>query len=279
MIKIDTHQHFWVYDPDRYSWIDSSMQVLKRDFLPEHLHPLLSENGIDGAVVVQAAHAEYETEFFFKLAEENKFIKGIVGWVDLTAENVEERLAFYSENKIFKGIRHILQDEPEDFIIRPDFLAGINKLSKFGLVYDIVVREHQLPAAVDLVRKFPDQKFVLDHIGKPQISTGIDPAWRSNIRDLSGLPNVSCKLSGMVSETNNFQWEKKDFLPFIHEVVEAFGIDRVMFGSNWPVCLLAAEYEEVTEIIEDYIAAFSVNEQAKILGSNAISFYDLKVGN
>jgi L-fuconolactonase len=276
MIKIDTHQHFWVYDPDRYSWIDSSMQVLKRDFLPEHLHPLLSENGIDGTVVVQAAHTESETEFFFKLAEENKFIKGIVGWVDLTAENAQERLEFYSENKIFKGIRHILQDEPEDFIIRPDFLSGLSRLSKLGLAYDIVVREHQLPAAVDLVRQFPDQKFVLDHIGKPQISTGIDPAWRSNIRELSALPNVNCKLSGMVSETKNFQWEKIDFPPFMDEVVDAFGIDRVMFGSNWPVCLFAAEYREVVEIIEDYLAAFSLNEQAKMLGGNAVNFYKLK---
>lgn len=279
MIKIDTHQHFWVYDPDHYPWIDSSMQVLKRDFLPEHLDPLLNENGIDGAVVVQAAHTEYETDFFFKLEEENKFIKGVVGWVDLTAENVEERLEFYSENKIFKGIRHILQDEPEEFIIRPDFLSGLSRLSKFGLAYDIVVRQHQLPAAVDLVRQFPNQKFVLDHIGKPQISSGIDPTWRSNIRDLSGLPNVSCKLSGMVSETKNFQWEKKEFPPFLDEVVDAFGIDRVMFGSNWPVCLLAAEYSEVLEIIEDYLITFSLNEQAKILGSNAISFYNLEVKN
>ena len=279
MIKIDAHQHFWRFDPDHYSWIDNSMQVIRRNFLPEHLSPILMENGIDGTVAVQAVHSEYETEFLFKLASEYDFIKGVVGWVDLTSKKVEERLAFYSENKSLKGIHHISQDEPEGFFLRPEFLFGISKLSQFGLAYDIVIYEHQLPSAIKLVRQFPYQQFVLDHMGKPQISGSINPKWKSNIRELSGLPNVNCKLSGMVTETKNFQWEKEDFLPVLDEVFDAFGIDRVMFGSDWPVCLLATDYKYVLEIIEDYIATFSINEQAKILGGNTIDFYDLKVKN
>jgi len=251
------------------------MQVLQKNFLPEHLGPLLIENGIDGTVAVQAAHFESETEFLFKLADENEFIKGVVGWVDLTAVNVEERLEYYSQNKILKGIRHIIQDEPEEFIIRSDFLSGISKLSKFGLTYDVVVREQQLPAAVNLVRQFPNQKFVLDHIGKPQLSGSINTNWISDIRELSVLPNVCCKLSGMVTETKNFKWNKEDFLPVLDLVVNAFGTDRVMFGSDWPICLLAAEYKEVLKIIEEYIATFSINEQVKILGGNTVAFYNL----
>ena len=275
MLKIDSHQHYWLYDSDRFPWIDSSMKVLESYFLTHNLNPMLIENKIDGTVAVQAHHSETETEFLIGLAEDYKFIKGVVGWVDLTADNVVERLEFYSQNKLLKGIRHILQDEPEDFISRPDFVNGLGKLSKFNLTFDLVIHKHQLPAAFDLVSTFPDQKFVLDHIGKPRISDGIDLEWKSNMQDLSRLPNIYCKISGMVTEAKNFEWEKKDFLPFIEEVINAFGIERVMFGSDWPVCLLAAEYKEVVEIVEDYIFAFTISEQEKIMSGNAIVFYEL----
>ncbi len=278
MIKIDAHQHFWQFDPIRDAWIDDSMQVIQRDFLPEDLRPILTENGVDGCVSVQADQSETETVFLLKLAAENTFIKGVVGWVDLVADNVSEKLAHYAENQLFKGVRHIAQAEPDDFLLRADVQKGIGQLSDYGLTYDILVYAHQLPAAIELVRLFPDQPFVLDHMAKPKISEGISEEWRTNIKKLAGFPNVCCKLSGMVTETTNFQWNKSEFAPFLDVVVSAFGADRVLYGSDWPVCLVAATYQEQMAIVEDYVTTLSENEQAKIMGGNAMEFYGLNVG-
>jgi len=275
MIKIDAHQHFWQFDPIRDDWIEESMQVIRKDFLPEDLKPILDKNGISACVAVQADQSEIETEFLLNLATENTFIKGVVGWVDLLDKRVGERLAYYSENNLFKGVRHIAQGEADDFLLRSDFQAGIRQLAQYGLTYDILVYAHQLTAATSLIQQFPNQRFVLDHIAKPQISEGIKEQWIVDIRALAQYPNVSCKLSGMVTETGDFQWVQKEFLPFLEQVVYAFGIDRVMYGSDWPVCLLAASYEQQLAIVENYIATFSTTEQAKIMGGNAINFYNL----
>ncbi|WP_019668275.1 amidohydrolase family protein [Eudoraea adriatica] len=273
---IDSHQHFWKYDPVRYSWIDDSMKILRQDFLPSDLGPILKNNGVDGCVAVQADQSERETEFLLELAGENEFIKGVVGWVDLKTEGVSKRLAHYSQNEKLKGVRHIVQEEPDpEFMLRKDFQNGIRHLAEFGLTYDILVYPNQLAAAVLLSRAFPEQKFVLDHIAKPLISEGLDDQWVNNIKELALNPNVSCKVSGMVTETTNFQWRQEDFYPFIDVVLDAFGWRRIMYGSDWPVCLLGGNYKEVITIVTDYISKLPDNERAGIMGLNAINFYSL----
>ena len=275
-MKIDAHQHFWQFDPVRDAWIDDTMSVIRKDFLPKDLQPLLSENNIDGCVAVQADQSETETEFLLALAAKNDFIKGVVGWVDLRKENVEERLAHYAKNPLFKGVRHIAQGEADDFLLRKDVQRGIGFLGQFGLTYDILVFARQLPAAIELVKAFPKQKFVLDHLAKPQISKGLDREWQTNVAALAEYPNVFCKLSGMVTETDDFKWKKSDFTPYLDVIFKSFGTDRVMYGSDWPVCLLAADYAAQLNILQEYIANFSESEQSKIMGRNATSFYNLK---
>ncbi len=274
---IDSHHHLWQYNPIRDTWIDESMKILKKDFLPADLEPILKENKIDASVVVQADQSESETQYLLNCAQDNDFIKGVVGWVDLMAYNVEQRLEHFADNKWFKGIRHIVQDEPEDdFMLRSDFQNGISYLSKLGLTYDILIYPRQLPAAVELARKFPKQNFVMDHIGKPIISKSIDPFWRKEIKNLAQFPNVYCKLSGMITETKNSHWEMEDFVPFLDEIIQAFGTDRVIFGSDWPVCLLAGDYNEVLAIVRHYISEFSDTEKQNIMGLNALKFYALE---
>lgn len=276
MKKIDAHQHFWQFDPVRDAWIDDTMKVIRRDFLPEDLQPILASNDIDGCIAVQADQSETETAFLLNLAAENPIIKGVVGWVDLVADNLKDRLAHFSKNTFFKGVRHIAQGEPDDFLMRKEVQNGIGQLEQFGLTYDILVYAHQLPAAIDLVNKFPNQAFVLDHIAKPKISERLDSNWKANIKKIAAFPNVHCKLSGMVTETNDFQWKQGDFKPFMEVILAEFGINRVMYGSDWPVCLLAASYEEQLAIVQAYISTFSAYEQAKIMGENTIAFYDLE---
>ena len=187
------------------------------------------------------------------------------------------RLAHYAENKLFKGVRHIAQGEPDDFLLRADVQNGIGLLNQYGLTYDILVFARQLPAAIELVKAFPNQKFVLDHLAKPQISQGLDKEWQTNIKALAEHSNVFCKLSGMVTETEGFKWKQSDFRPFLDVIFNSFGVDKVMYGSDWPVCLLAADYRAQLNILQNYIADFSESEQSKIMGGNAISFYNLKM--
>ena len=276
MMKIDSHQHFWQFDPVRDAWIDDTMSVIRRDFLPEDLQPLLTENDIDGCVAVQADQSDTETEFLLALAAKNAFIKGVVGWVDLRSENAKERLAHYAKNSLFKGVRHIAQGEADDFLLRKDVQHGIGFLEQYDLTYDILVFARQLPAAIELVKAFPKQKFVLDHLAKPQFSKGLDKEWQANIEALAAHLNVFCKLSGMVTETEGFKWKKSDFTAFLDVVFTSFGKNRVMYGSDWPVCLLAADYAAQLNILQEYIADFSDLEKSKIMGGNATAFYDLK---
>jgi len=274
-MKIDSHQHFWEYNPVRDSWIDDSMQVIRKDFLANELEIVLDSNGIDGSVAVQADQSEEETAFLLKLAQENDFIKAVVGWVNLCADNITDRLGHFSENRYFKGVRHIVQAESEDFVLRKDFQRGISKLAQFDLTYDILVYPTQLKNVIQFVHAFPEQKFVLDHIAKPNIKQGEINKWRSHINELARYENVYCKVSGLVTEADWQQWKTEDFTPYLDVVFEAFGIKRVMYGSDWPVCLLAGNYNEVLDMIKKYIQQFSKEEKNLIMGSNACHFYGL----
>lgn len=274
-MKLDSHQHFWKYSPQQHNWIDDSMVSLKRDFLPNDLEPHLIENKIEACVVVQADQSEKETEFLLELATQYEFIKGVVGWVDLRAKNVEERLQFYSQNQYFKGVRHIVQSEKQDFLLDPAFQNGIGKLGNLNLTYDLLIYSHQIEAAIKLVSQFPNQKFVLDHLAKPNIKNGkIDP-WKNQIQRLAQFSNVSCKISGMVTEADHVQWKPSDFIPYLDIVFDAFGENRILFGSDWPVCLLAASYQEVYQLITDYTANFSLEQRDKLFGANAERFYNI----
>jgi len=276
MSQIDSHQHFWKYDPMRDAWITDDMAVIQRDFFPQDLDPLLKENGFDGCVIVQSDQSEVETHFQIQNAESHDFIKGVVGWVSLMAENVEQRLEYFSQFKKLKGFRHVLQGEPQrDFMLRPDFLNGLSLLEKYGFTYDILIFPDQLKFASEMVAKFPNQKFVLDHIAKPYIKDKKITGWDEDIQALGKFDNVLCKVSGMVTETNWNSWKPEDFNPYIDVVVEAFGVDRIMFGSDWPVCTVAATYAEVYDIVKKYFSGYSASEQEKIFGENAVKFYNL----
>ena len=277
MLKIDSHQHFWKYDPVNYGWIDDDMAIIRRDFLPADLQPVLQANNIDGCITVQADQTEAENDFQLANASENNFIKGVVGWVDLQAENVEERLQHYSAFKKFKGLRHVLQGEPErDFMLRPAFLKGIGLLKKYGFTYDILIFPDQLVYSADFVSRFPEQPFVIDHIAKPPIKTKEIDRWSNDIQVFTKFENVSCKVSGMVTEADYKAWKPADFYPYLDVVVETFGPNRLMFGSDWPVCRCAAEYEQMLGIVKDYFAPFSATEQQSIFGGNAVNFYNIK---
>ena len=275
-LKIDAHQHFWNYDPVRDSWITNEMSFIRKDFLPEHLQPILEENGFDGCVAVQADQSENETKFLLGLANKNDFIKGVVGWVDLQSENIEERLAYYKQFKKLKGFRHILQGEKDRaYMLKPEFTRGIKALKQFNYTYDILIFPDQLQYTIKFVESFPEQKFVIDHLAKPYIKDKKIDGWKEDIQQVAQYKNVYCKISGMVTEAGWQSWKEKDFIPYIDVVVNAFGTDRILFGSDWPVCLLAANYSEVVNIVKDYFSSFTQNEQDKFLGQNAIEFYNL----
>ena len=274
-MKIDAHQHFWIYDPVRDSWIDDSMKVLQKNFLPEMLVPILEQYNFDGCIAVQADQSEIETQFLLDLASKNTVVKGVVGWVDLCADTVEDRLAHFSKNKLFKGVRHIVQAEANDFMLRTDFQNGISKLEQFGLTYDILIIPEQLPAVIELAQKFPKQQFVIDHIAKPSIKDAKMDDWKDNMKALSRFPNVFCKVSGMVTEADWENWTPKDFTKYLDVILDAFGVDRVLYGSDWPVCLLAAKYGEQLDVLERYISHLSEGQITNIMGDNAIKFYNL----
>ena len=276
-MQIDAHQHFWKFDPVRDSWITEEMSVIRKNFLPPDLEPILEENGFGGCVAVQADQSEDETNFLLELARQNEFIKGIVGWVDLCNEKIIERLAHYKQFDSLKGFRHILQGEKDrDFMLRAEFMRGIKALKEFGFTYDILVFPDQLQYIKIFSSAFPGQKFVVDHIAKPYIKDKKLDDWKRDITAVSEYENIYCKISGLVIEADWKSWREEDFIPYIDVVVDAFGIDRVMFGSDWPVCLPAASYKQVLGIVKKYFTSFTKNEQQKFFGSNAIEFYNLK---
>ncbi len=271
---IDSHQHFWRFDPLRDAWITEEMAAIRRDFLPDDLAPELDVAGVDATIAVQADQSEAETEFLLGLSEGNRRIAGVVGWVDLRSPEIERRLEYFSRFKKLRGVRHVAQAEPDDrFLARPEFVRGVECLKKFNLTYDILIYPRQLPAAIELVAKFPEQKFVIDHLAKPEIKAKKIEPWATQIREIAASPSVYCKLSGMVTEADWRNWKPEDFEPYLDVVFDAFGARRLMFGSDWPVCLVAASYAGVKTVIENYVDRSYSSAREKVFGANAREFY------
>jgi len=276
-MRIDAHQHFWIFDPVRDNWINDDMAAIQRDFLPADLKPILQQNNIDGCIAVQADQSEMQNSFLLELASENDFIKGVVGWVDLRAKNIEERLDYYSQFSNMKGFRHVLQgEEDRALMLKPEFMNGIGKLKKHGFTYDILIYTDQLQYVPGFVNVFPDQKFVIDHIAKPDIKNHKIGDWAKQMRAIAELDNVWCKVSGMVTEADWKNWKPEDFEPYLDVVFEAFGVEKVMFGSDWPVCQVAASYSAMADIVKQYTSTLSLSEQSVFWGENAVNFYNIQ---
>ena len=278
-MRIDAHHHVWSYSAAEYPWIGTGMERLARDHLPKDLALLAAASGIDGTVAVQARQSLEESRWLLKLADANPLIRGVVGWVDLRSTHVVDQLRELAERPKFVGVRHVVQDEPDPrFLLGESFLHGIRQLATFGLTYDLLLYADQLPAAEELVGRFPEQPFVLDHLAKPRIKAGeLDP-WRQDLKALGAHRNVLCKLSGLVTEADWKGWKRADFTPYLEVALEAFGSKRLMVGSDWPVCTLAAEYAEVIGIVRDFLAPLAAAEREAIEGGNAAQFYGLDVG-
>jgi L-fuconolactonase len=277
-MRLDSHQHFWIYDPQRHGWITNNMDVIRQNFLPDDILPILKGSNIDGCVAVQTDQTEAETVFLLALADKyESVIKAVVGWTDLTASNLYDKLEFFSQYESLKGFRHIAQTEANDFLARPDIVKGVRQLAAFDFTFDLLIYPTQLKAALHLVRACPDVKFVIDHLAKPAIREQKLNTWSNYMKQLSENPNVYCKVSGMVTEADWVNWTKQDFYPYLDVVFETFGTDRLLFGSDWPVCLVAAEYEQVIGIVENYMdnIGFSETDKAKIFGQNTMNFYTL----
>jgi L-fuconolactonase len=277
MIRIDAHQHFWKYSAAEYGWINEQMAVLQRDFLPRDLKLLLDESGFDGSIAVQARQSLEETRWLLELAEQNKFILGVVGWVDLCSPQLHDQLEEVAAHQKLVGVRHVLQDETDDrFMLRPDFQRGIAQLAGFSLAYDLLLHPRHLPIATELVRQFPAQTFVLDHLAKPAIANGLVEPWRRDLRELAKCPNASCKLSGMVTEARWKTWTPGDFRPYLDAVLDAFDVSRLMIGSDWPVCTLSAEYVRTLGIVIDFLDQLTEEQRGGILGGNCARIYKIE---
>jgi L-fuconolactonase len=277
IMKIDAHQHFWHYTLQEYAWIGPNMAILQKDHLPADLAPLLESAGIEGTITVQARQTLEETLWLLELADRNPFIKGVVGWVDLRDPELPSQLERFCAYPKFCGVRHAVQDESDDgFMLREDFVRGIGMLAEFDLTYDILIFPRHLPLACELVEKYPDQRFVLDHIAKPFIRRAKVSPWDTDIRRLAAYPHVWCKVSGMVTEADWHGWRPDDFRPYLDIVFGAFGPHRLMFGSDWPVCTLAGAYADVVGILSDYTRGLSEAERADVWGETAKAFYGLE---
>lgn len=275
-MRIDAHQHFWNYQPVRDAWITEEMSILRRDYGPEDLRADLRANGFDGSIAVQADQSEEETRFLLELAARHPLIVGVVGWIDLAAPDIEERLASFRSFEKLCGFRHIVQSEPDErFMLRAEFRRGIGCLSRFGFSYDILIYARQLPAAIKLAESYPNQRFVLDHIAKPEIKARKLEPWATQIRELAALPNVFCKLSGLATEADWKNWKADDCRPYLEVAWDCFGADRLMFGSDWPVCLLAGGYARAYSLVAEFLASQSAEEHG-VFGVNAARFYDVK---
>jgi L-fuconolactonase len=278
-MHVDAHQHFWQYTDEEFGWINDSMAIIRRDFFPADLLPLLDEAEIAATVAVQCCQSVAETEWLLMLADAQPRIAGVVGWVPLVDSDVEQTIERLSANPKLKGVRHILQAEPDEYMAREDFHAGITLLQQYSLTYDVLILERQLPAAIRFVDRHPDQPFVLDHIAKPLIAAHQLEPWRTQIRELARRPHVFCKLSGMVTEADFSRWTVEDLRPYAETALEAFGPERLLFGSDWPVCAVASTYNRWVSVVKQWIAKLSANEQEMILGGNAQQFYGLNVSS
>jgi L-fuconolactonase len=273
---IDSHQHFWKYNSKDFDWITDDMSVIRKDFLPAELQSIYQENNVEGCVAVQVNQTEEENNFFLDCADEFDFIKGIVGWIDLMADDVEDKLAYWHQHKKIKGFRHILQGEKDRaLMLQPSFKNGISCLSRYNYTYDVLIYPDQLVYALALAARFPNQKFVIDHLAKPYIKSGDIQQWKQDISTFRMFENVYCKISGMVTEADWKNFSSATFKPYLDVVTETFGTKRLMFGSDWPVCLVAASYEQVLQISTDYFSSFSSTEQDDIFYNNSVRFYNL----
>ena len=273
---IDSHQHFWIYNPVEYDWIDESMAALRRDFLPHDLTPELEANDFHGSIAVQARQTSEETRWLLGLAERSPSILGVVGWADLRSPDIRSQLKALTQNPKLVGIRHIVQSEPDDrFLLQPDFLRGVSTLEEFGLAYDILIYTRHLPVAAEFVQHFPRQRFVLDHMAKPPIKSGNIDEWANGIRRLAEFPNLCCKLSGLVTEADWGSWEPEQIIPFLDVAFESFGPNRLMIGSDWPVCLVAASYTQTIEVVKTYLIGQKPEHREAVLGGTADRFWRL----
>lgn len=276
-MRIDAHQHFWIYDAKRDSWISDEMAVIQRNFLPNDIAQTLKENRIDGVVAVQADQSHQETYFLVELAQVYKMIKGVVGWVDLRSPFVDEYLDNFAKHPLIKGFRHIVEGEDDgDFLVRDEFLNGMESLTRYGYSYDLLIRPRHYASTLECVRVNPNQKFMLDHIAKPPIKSQEFETWALFIENLASYRNVYCKVSGLATEADWTNWRLDHFTQYIDHVLQSFGKDRVCFGSDWPVCLLAANYEQSIEIVQDKLTDFTNEELNNFWGLNAAKFYNLK---
>jgi L-fuconolactonase len=272
---IDTHQHFWSYDPKIHDWINEDMKVIRKDFLPADLAPILKENNVDGCIAVQADQTDAETQILIREANQNSFIKGVVGWVNLKDKEIEEKLEEYSNETNLKGFRHIIQAEPKGFMLDASFQKGLSALAKYNYTYDLLIYETQLAEANTLIKQLPELPIVIDHIAKPNIKKGDSDDWKKEIKAIAQYPNLYCKISGMATEAHWDTWTMDTLKPYIDTVVEAFGTERIMFGSDWPVCLVASSYEKWLKGLQNYFNTFSISEQEAFFANNAINFYKL----
>jgi L-fucono-1,5-lactonase len=276
-MNIDAHQHFWKYNPAEYEWIDDSMVAIRRDFLPEDLEPELERDDFQGSIAVQVRQTLEETRWLLELANRSSKILGVVGWVDLRSPDLRSQLSEFTRNPKLVGIRHIVQSEPDDhFLLRQDFLRGITSLEEFGLAYDILIYTKHLPVAAEFVERFPKQRFVLDHLAKPAIKSQEVESWAAGVRRLAALPNVLCKLSGMVTEADWQHWKPEDITPYLDIAFEAFGASRLMIGSDWPVCLVAGSYNRTIDVVKGYLKHSPAEIREAVLGENARRFWRLK---
>ena len=269
---VDAHVHFWEYDRKRDTWMDD-MKILQQDYLPQTLQPTLKRNDVDGVIAVQASQAELETHFLVELAKTHSFIKGVVGWVNLRDEKINERLEYFSQYPVIKGWRHVLQGEPDNFMLEPEFLRGIKALQPFGYTYDILIYHHQLRAALELVAQVPEQPFIIDHCAKPNIAEKKINEWGRLMREMATQENVYCKLSGLFTEAKWKQWSAAEFYPYLDIAFDAFGTDRLLFGSDWPVMLASGIYVQWKSLLEKYMENLPLEEKAKVMGENAERFY------
>jgi L-fuconolactonase len=275
-MKIDAHHHYWHYTPEEYGWIDDSMQRIRRDFLPADLAATIAPVGFEGVVTVQARQTLEETEWLLSLAAGHDFMRGVVGWVPLVDPQIRSHLERYAANPKLKAVRHVVQGEPDDqFILRADFNAGIATLRDFGLIYDILIFERHLPQTIQFVDCHPQQVFVLDHIAKPRIKENLLEPWRTNLRTVAQRENVYCKFSGLVTEADFTTWTPEQLRPYWETVLDAFGPDRLMFGSDWPVCLVASEYAQWFATVSDFACELSLTERDRFFGETATEAYRL----
>ena len=275
-MHIDAHQHFWTYNRQEYGWIDEEMASIRRDFLPDELKPQLEKNGFQGTILVQVRQTLEETRWLLGLAETNPFILGVVGWLDLCSPQLRSDLESFEGKSKLVGVRHIVQGEPDDFLLRPDFLRGISALEELDLAYDILIYPRHLQVAAKFVSRFPRQRFVLDHLAKPPIKSGAVDSWARGIRELASFPNLYAKVSGLVTEAVWQAWKPEDIRPYLDEAFKCFGPSRLMIGSDWPVCTVAASYDQAMNLVKDYLSTYTPAERKGVLGDNAANFWRLK---